>query len=101
MTSRVASCALTWEPRGGAEHQPWERLLQHRGRRAFPDGAARTFISPFTAALAFLQPRSDHGEFIVKQDPKEHTGSAGWESFMWSAQCFKVSQLGTSLVVSG
>ena len=75
------------------------RLLQHSGRRAFPDGAAQGHPSPFTAVLASLQPRSDHGVLIVKQDPKEHSGSLQAEGFMWSAQCFKVSQLGTSLVV--
>lgn len=86
---------------GWVPYTSQERLLQHRGRRAFPDGAAQGHPSPFTEALAFLQPRSDHGEFIIKQDPKEHTDSLQAGGFMWSAQCFKVSQLGTPWWSSG
>ena len=82
----------------GAIHSQ-HKLLQHRRRRAFPDGAAQGHPSPLTAVLGSLQPRSDRGVFIVKQDPKEHTRSLQAEGFMWSAQCFQASQLGPSLVV--
>ena len=44
---------------------PQHRLLQPRGRRAFPDWAAQDHPSPLTAVLASLQPGSDHGVLTV------------------------------------